>query len=52
VRDLDPSEVDGRLVSAPSALDIARGSIEKIAGARPGLFSELPDDLPWTDPVT
>jgi hypothetical protein len=49
VRDLEPGEVDGRPddAGAPSPLDMARASCEKIAGARPGLFSTMPDDIPW-----
>lgn len=54
VRDLASGEVESRGPdpAPPSALDMVHRSVEKIAGARPGLFSSLPDDLPWQDPVS
>lgn len=48
VKDLAPGEVTSAVDSpAPSALDLARGSCEKIAASRPGLFSDMKDDLPY-----
>lgn len=45
VRDLAPGEVTGAVeATAPTALDLARASCEKIAAGRPGLFSDMSDD--------
>ena len=45
VRDLAPGEVTSAVdPGPPSALDLARGSCEKIAAGRPGLFSDMKDD--------
>ncbi len=50
VRDLDPGELNRPEPPAPpTALDIARASCEKIGAAKPGLFSTMPDDIPWND---
>ena len=45
VRDLAPGEVTSAVdPGPPSALDLARGSCEKIAAGRPGLLSDMKDD--------
>lgn len=50
VRDLDDEELDRPAPKEPpTALEMARDSCERIAAGRPGLFSDLPDDLPWRD---
>jgi len=48
VKDLAPGELDrGPEPPPPTALELARGSCEKIAAGRPGLFSDMKDDIPY-----
>lgn len=48
VRDLKPEDLDRPEPPAPkTALDIATASCERIGNSRPGIFSTMPDDIPW-----
>ena len=52
VKDLDPAEVargGKEPAPAPTAVELARASCERIGAAKPGLFQEMADDLPWRD---
>lgn len=54
VKDLDPAELSRPAAEdpTPDPLGMAKGIVDKIGKAKPGLFSTMPDDLPWQDGPT
>ena len=49
VRDLDPAELGKRSGEepAPDPLGMAKGIVDKIGKSKPGLFSDMKDDIPY-----